>query len=230
VRRHSKGEMPLLHFPPQRGTFPSVCRPSLGYGPGAVYTMRPMYPFTLRLGLVLALPSSLLIAQPTEDFQRDVIFQPTPQRVVEQMLELAGVTARDVVYDLGSGDGRIPITAAVEYGARGVGIEIDPQLIYFSRYDAQKKGVAGKVEFRREDLFRAQLRDATVVMLFLLPSLNERLKPRLRRQLRPGTRIVSYEFDMGDWKPDRKVKVGAWRTIYLWTVPGRASRNAGLSP
>ena len=138
------------------------------------------------------------------------------------MLKLAGVTKKDVLYDLGCGDGRIVITAARQYGARGVGVDIDPQRIRESNENAKSAGVADRVKFLQQDLFETDLRDATVVTLYLLPSINLKLRPKLLDELKPGTRVVSHAFDMGDWKPDKEVKVPdtiGERTIYLWVVP-----------
>jgi cyclopropane fatty-acyl-phospholipid synthase-like methyltransferase len=148
----------------------------------------------------------------------DVRFVGTPQSVVEAMLDLAEVTSRDVVYDLGSGDGRIPITAASKYGARGVGIEIDPLLIRRSLDNLAKSRVGDRVRFINQDLFEANITEATVVTLFLLPRLNLELMPKLKRDLRPGTRIVSHQFTMGDtWPPERSRDVDGLM-IYLWTI------------
>lgn len=154
----------------------------------------------------------------------DVIFVPTPQEVVEDMLRLADVKKGDVLYDLGSGDGRIPITAAKKYGVRAVGIDIDPHRISEARVNAKKAGVEKQVEFREGDLFAMDFREATVVTLYLLPELNLKLAPRLRAEMKPGTRIVSHQFDMGDWRPDKKLELGG-RTVYFWTVPERKARN-----
>lgn len=151
---------------------------------------------------------------------RDVPFVPTPEAVVETMLELAKVGPADVVYDLGSGDGRIVIAAAQKHGARGVGIDIDPQRIKEARDNAREAGVADRVEFRRGDLFKANLSEATVVTLYLLSSVNMQLRPKLLRELKPGTRIVSHAFDMGDWKPVESRKV-AGTTVHYWVVPPR---------
>jgi SAM-dependent methyltransferase len=148
----------------------------------------------------------------------DAPFIVTKEDVVEGMLRLAGVGPNDVVYDLGCGDGRIPIMAAQKFGARGVGVEIDTVLVKLARENAVKAGVANRVEFRLEDLFKTDVRPATVMALFLLPEMMERLKFTFRQQLRPGSRIVAHEFGMGgDWPPDRSVKVGS-STIHLWTV------------
>ena len=147
----------------------------------------------------------------------DVFYVPTPPAVVDAMLEMAGVTAADVVYDLGCGDGRIPIAAAERYGARGVGIDIDPKRIAEARENAKAAGVADRVTFLNEDLFSSDISAATVVTLYLLPSLNEKLIPKLKA-LRPGTRIVSHAFDMGNtWPPERKAEA-AGKTIYFWTI------------
>jgi len=150
----------------------------------------------------------------------DVIYVPTPPDVVEAMLKVAAVSSRDIIYDLGSGDGRIPITAAQKYGARGVGIDIDPQRIREANENAQKAGVTDKVRFLNEDLFQANISEATVVTLYLLGSLNEKLRPKLLRDLKPGTRIVSHAFRMGDWAPEQTLEVGG-RTVYFWRVPPR---------
>ena len=150
----------------------------------------------------------------------DVPFVPTPAQAVSAMLKLAGVKKDDVVYDLGSGDGRIVIAAARQYGARGVGIDIDPARVAEGERNAAAAGVEKRVRFVRQDLFDADIRDATVVTLYLLPRLNQRLRPKLLAELRPGTRVVSYGFDMGDWVPDRSVEVGS-STVYLWVIPRR---------
>jgi hypothetical protein len=153
----------------------------------------------------------------------DVIYVPTPNRVVDAMLQLANTNSNDVVYDLGSGDGRIPITAAQKYNARGVGIEIDPERVSEAKENAQNAGVTDRVEFQQQDLFQSDFSDATVVTLYLLSNLNEKLKPQLLQQLKPGTRIVSHAFDMGDWKPKETLEVDG-STIYLWIVPENAAQ------
>jgi cyclopropane fatty-acyl-phospholipid synthase-like methyltransferase len=155
----------------------------------------------------------------------EVPYVQTPTDVVSEMLKLAGVTADDVVYDLGSGDGRFVIAAARDFGARGVGIEIDPGLVAYSRELAQKAGVADRVTFRSDDLFETNLADATVVTLYLSYQMNQRLRPKLLRELRPGARIVSHEFDMAEWQPAQTKQVpwrDRWSTIFLWTVPPRS--------
>jgi SAM-dependent methyltransferase len=152
----------------------------------------------------------------------DVRYEPTPQHVVTEMLELARVGANDVVYDLGCGDGRIVITAVKTFGARGVCVDIDPERIRESRANAEQAGVAQRIRFLTQDLFETDLRDATVVTLFLWPSLNLKLRPTLWRDLAPGTRVVSYVHDMGDWSPreTRVVESGHGpRTIRLWVIP-----------
>jgi SAM-dependent methyltransferase len=153
-------------------------------------------------------------------------FVPTPQDVVERMLTLAGVTKDDVVYDLGSGDGRLVVTAAQKFGARGVGIDIDPDRIEEGRANAKRAGVEDRVEFRLQDAMQADLSDATVVTLYLLSSSNVRLRPRLTSQLKPGARIVSHQFGMGDWPPEKVDTFtdhnGTSRTLYLWRTDGTA--------
>lgn len=146
----------------------------------------------------------------------DVVYVPTPQPVVHRMLELAKVGEGDVLYDLGSGDGRIPVTAAKLHGIRAVGVDIDPRRISEANLNAKRSGVDDKVTFVQGDLFETDLSKATVVTLYLLPSLNMKLRPTLE-QLEPGTRIVSHDFAMGDWQPDETEKLGS-STIYLWTV------------
>lgn len=158
---------------------------------------------------------------------QDVRYEPTPMHVVRTMLEMAKVGPGDVVYDLGSGDGRIVITAAKEFGARGVGIEIHPPLVERSRRNALDAGVTDAVEFRVEDMYTADIRGATVVTLFLHPTPNLELRPRLRGDLPPGARVVSYMWDMGDWTPDEVRRAGQHR-VFLWRIaprepPGRDS-------
>ncbi|NWF57870.1 MAG: class I SAM-dependent methyltransferase [Fischerella sp.] len=154
----------------------------------------------------------------------DVPYVPTPQPVVDAMLKLANVGPNDVIYDLGSGDGRIPITAAQKYGIRGVGVDIDPQRVREANANAQKAKVTNQVEFRQQDLFQTDLSEATVVTLYLLPDINLKLRPKLLQELKPGTRIVSHAFDMGEWKPQQVERVDG-RTIYLWVVPEQVPAN-----
>ncbi|MUL37608.1 SAM-dependent methyltransferase [Gloeocapsopsis dulcis] len=155
----------------------------------------------------------------------DVVYVPTPQEVVNEMLTLAKVTKDDVIYDLGSGDGRIPITAAQKYGARGIGIDINPERIREANENAQKAGVTDRVQFLQQDLFQSDFSEATVVTLYLLPELNVKLRPQLFKQLKPGTRIVSHDFDMGDWKPDQVVQTQEGSTIYYWVIPEQIPAN-----
>ncbi|WP_413199625.1 SAM-dependent methyltransferase [Nostoc piscinale] len=153
----------------------------------------------------------------------DVPYVPTPQPVVDAMLQVAKVGKNDVLYDLGSGDGRIVVTAAQKYGTRGVGIDISPERIQEANANAQKAGVTDLVEFRQQDLFKTDLSQATVITLYLLPEVNLRLRPELLK-LKPGTRIVSHAFDMGDWKPQQTLQVDG-KTIYYWVVPQEIPAN-----
>jgi 2-polyprenyl-3-methyl-5-hydroxy-6-metoxy-1,4-benzoquinol methylase len=160
--------------------------------------------------------------------QLDVPYVPTPNEVVTQMLQLAKVQKGDVLYDLGSGDGRIVVTAAQKYGTRGVGIDINPERISEANANAQAAKVTDLVQFLQQDLFKTDLSEATVVTLYLLPDINVRLRSQLFKQLKPGTRIVSHDFDMGEWKPERVVQVqGPTRqhTLYYWTVPETVPAN-----
>jgi SAM-dependent methyltransferase len=152
----------------------------------------------------------------------DVPYEPSAPAVVEAMLQLADVKPGDVVYDLGCGDGRIVIAAA-KRGARGVGVDIDPARIQEARANARAAGVEDRVEFRVGDLFEANVAPASVVMLYLWPEVNLRLRPKLRAELRPGTRIVSHAHDMGDWAPQRTTVVGGARVL-LWIIPERSAR------
>ena len=172
--------------------------------------------------LALTLGAPLAAQAPVKP---DVFYLPTPQGVVKVMLELAKVTSTDVVYDLGSGDGRIPVTAAKVYGARGVGIDIDPERIREANANAQAAGVSGRVTFLNQDLFTIDISEATVVTLFLTPSLNTRLLPKLNQELRPGTRVVSHRWEMKDvagreYKPVHKELVEG-SNVYVWTIPIR---------
>jgi len=158
----------------------------------------------------------------------DVPYLPTTEPAVQAMLKLAGVKSGDIVYDLGCGDGRIVVAAAKDFGARAVGIDINPERIAEARANAKKAGVENRVRFEEADLFTADIHEATVVTLFLLSSVNQRLRPRLQQELQPGTRIVSNTFDMGEWKPDREATVEGVdentyfsRKLFLWTVPQR---------
>jgi SAM-dependent methyltransferase len=149
----------------------------------------------------------------------DIFYQPTPQDVVEEMLNRAGVTKDDVVYDLGCGDGRFVITAAKKFGARGVGIDIDPVRIKESNENARKMEVTDRVKFIEQDIFKTDISEATVVTLFLFPDVNLKLRPKLLHELRPGTRIVSHGYDMGEWECDDRDRVDN-KTFYYWVVPG----------
>ena len=153
----------------------------------------------------------------------DVIFVPSDLEVVTAMLELANVGPDDVVYDLGCGDGRIVIAAASRYGARGVGVDLDPERIREAQDNAARAGVTDKVTFLVQDLFATDVRPATVVALYLGTALNVRLRPKLLRELQPGSRVVSNDFDMRDWPPERTVEVPGDifdHRVFLWTIPG----------
>ncbi len=150
----------------------------------------------------------------------DVPFVPTPQQVVDKMLELANVQKGDFLIDLGSGDGRIPVTAAQRYGVRALGVDINPQRIKEANERAQAAGVTNLVEFRQADLFETDISQANVLTMYLLPSVNMKLRPKIWSDMKPGSRVVSHAFDMGDWAPEQKVTVDG-RTVYLWTVPPR---------
>jgi precorrin-6B methylase 2 len=153
----------------------------------------------------------------------DVIYVPTPPEVVDAMLKVANVRQGDVLYDLGSGDGRIPIMAVQKYNVmRATGIEINPERIMEAQENLKVAGVGDRVRFRNEDLFEANFSDATVVTLYLLPALNIKLLPKLLRDLKPGTRVVSHAFAMGDWKPDQTLEIGG-RAVYFWTIPARGT-------
>jgi len=181
--------------------------------------MRPLIP-AIALLLLTPMPAAAQggAADMMLDKRPDVIFVPTPQVVVDAMLKLAKVKKGDVLYDLGSGDGRIPVTAAKVYGVRGTGIDIDPERIAEANANARQQGVTDLVTFKRADLFATDFSDASVVTLYLLDSLNEKLRPKLLAELKPGTRIVSHAFRMGDWEPEQTQEVDG-RNIYLWTVP-----------
>lgn len=185
----------------------------------------------LAAAMIVAAPAAAIWAQavpapaPAAPRTPDVIFVPTPQPVVDAMLEMAKVHKGDILYDLGSGDGRIPITAAKRYGVRAVGIDIDPERIAEAKANARAAGVTDRVSFRQADLFTSDFSEASVVTLYLLDSLNEKLRPKLLRELKPGTRIVSHAFRMGDWEPERTQDVDG-RMIYFWTVPARKAARA----
>ena len=176
------------------------------------------------LAIVLLTPLSAATASAQPQPASLAPYVPTPQDVVDRMLEVAGVTADDVVFDLGCGDGRIVITAAQRYGARGVGIDFDPERIAEANANAERAGVQNLVTFIEQDAMLADVSDATVVTLYLLTSSNMKLRPLLTRQLRPGARIVSHAFRMGDWEPDETFQFdderGNGRTLYLWRADG----------
>jgi precorrin-6B methylase 2 len=163
-------------------------------------------------------PKSNATTKTTEAPKLDVPYVPTPQAVVDAMLKLANVTSKDVLYDLGCGDGRIVVTAAKEYGAKATGFDINPERIKEANANAKEAGVTDKVKFVEGNLFKVDYSPASVVTLYLLPTVNMKLRPMLLEQLKPGTRIVSHAFDMGDWQPDETMNVEG-STIYLWTVP-----------
>ncbi len=184
---------------------------------------------TALAGLLLTLPLAADPASQTAQKRPDAAhlapYVPTPQEVVDRMLQLGGVGKGDVVYDLGCGDGRIPITAAKRFGARGVGVDIDPQRIAEANANAKKEGVEHLVTFRLQDAMTTDVSDATVVTLYLLSASNLKLRPILTKQLKPGARIVSHSFSMGDWQPDKVDTFvdtsGTTRTLYLWKTDGK---------
>ena len=185
---------------------------------------------TLLCGILLAVSITVIGCneQPTSATtslrEPDVHYEPTSPDVVQVMFRLASVKADEVVYDLGCGDGRIVITAVREFGARGVCVDIDPQRIAESQENARKAGVTENIRFLNQDLFDTDVSEASVVMLFLSSELNLKLRPKLLRELKPGSRIVSHWHDMGDWKPQKAVRVRSSdreRSIYLWTIPPR---------
>lgn len=165
--------------------------------------------------------------QASPEVKRDVPYVPTPQNVVDEMLRLANVTKDDVVYDLGSGDGRLVITAVKNFGARrGFGVDIDPQRIAEGNANAKAAGVTDRVSFAVQDLFQTDLKEATVVTLYLLPEVNLKLRPKLMSELRPGSRVVSHSFDMGDWAPQKTVTVKpGGQKLYLWTIPAKTTQS-----
>lgn len=173
----------------------------------------------MRLAMILLVTSAGWIGA---QVQPDVPYVPTPQSVVNGMLNMADVKKGDIVYDLGCGDGRIVIAAVKNFGAaEGIGIDIDPERISEARENARKAGVEDKVRFEQRNLFEADIKRATVVTLYLLPDINLKLRPKLWTDLKPGTRIVSHAFDMDDWKPEKKLNVDG-RNLFFWTVPEKA--------
>jgi precorrin-6B methylase 2 len=176
--------------------------------------------FLFLLAVSIPAPANSQAQKAAEKRSPDVHYVPTPPEVVDEMLKMAEVKKGDIIYDLGSGDGRIVITAAKKFGTRGVGIDIDPARIKEAQQNAQAAGVANLVKFRNEDLFTAKISEATVVTLYLLDTLNEKLRPKLWRELKPGTRIVSHAFRMGDWQPEKNADVNG-RQVYFWRVPAK---------
>ena len=174
-----------------------------------------------RISITLLAASSIaagsLATQPRPQRPPDIHFTPTDQPVADAMLKLARTTSEDVVYDLGSGDGRIPVLAAQKYGARAVGVEIDPKLVELSRQVAREGEVADRVTFVEGDLFTTDISPATVVTLYLSASVNSRLEPKLRAELRPGARIVSHQFPIGNWPPDETLRVEK-EDLFLWRI------------
>jgi SAM-dependent methyltransferase len=178
-------------------------------------------------GIACGLTGLPVMAQNAPARQLDVPFEPTPQNVVNKMLEIAKVNKDDLVYDLGCGDGRIVVTAAKRYGARGVGIDLDPQRVTEARANAKEAGVEDRVKFIVGDLFQADFSDATVVTLFLFSHVNLQLRPQLWRQLKVGTRVVSHVWNMGDEWPPEKTEVVDGRTIYYWTITEAQKKAVG---
>jgi SAM-dependent methyltransferase len=158
-----------------------------------------------------------------EKLKLDVPFEPSEMEVVWEMLEIAQVNADDVVYDLGCGDGRIVIAAAKKFGARGIGVDLDPQRIRESLENARKAGVTDRVKFYVQDLFQTDIREARVLMLYLWPEVNLRLRPKLFQELDPGARVVSHSHDMGPWEPDRTVVAPNGHRINFWVIPANVS-------
>jgi SAM-dependent methyltransferase len=182
-------------------------------------------PLVALVGLVLTVPILAQTGQKRPDAPHLAPYVPTPQEVVDRMLQLGDVGKNDVVYDLGCGDGRIPITAAKRFGARGVGVDIDPQRIAEANANAKKEGVTHLVSFKLQDAMATDVSEATVVTLYLLSASNLKLRPMLTKQLKSGSRIVSHAFSMGDWQPDKVDTFidtsGTTRTLYLWKTDGK---------
>lgn len=183
---------------------------------------------TILAGLMVLAAGPVYTAAQFQEFNvaraPDVIYVPTPTVVVEQMLRMAAIKPGEMVYDLGCGDGRIVIAAARDFAAHGIGVDIDPKRIAESKANAETAGVTDRVQFQQADLFTMNFSDADVVMLYLLPALNVRLRPRLLDELRPGTRIVSHAFMMGDWQPDERAQVGnPEKSVYYWVIPAKVA-------
>jgi SAM-dependent methyltransferase len=183
----------------------------------------------IRLFVILALLIGTVQAQTPElgQVSKDSVWVPTPERMIQRMLQLADTTDKDVVLDLGSGDGRIPIHAAKHFGARGIGVELEGNLVELARKAAAAQGVAHRVQFVQQDLFMYDMSAATVIALYISPGVMDRLKPRFL-QLKPGTRIASHHFTLGDWEPDEIVRVEG-RTGYLWVVPAQVKGDWAVS-
>lgn len=179
-------------------------------------------PFALPSLVQAGTSDPIVLAQATRT--PDVVFVPTPQEVVDAMMAVAKVGPKDVLYDLGCGDGRLVITAAQKHGARAIGIDIDPERIREANANARNAKVTDRVKFIQADLFETDFREATVVTLYLLPSLNLKLRPKLWRELKPGTRVVSHDFDMGDWVPEQRLNVAS-RAVYFWRITGKEPKS-----
>ncbi len=209
--------------PPALAVFPSAAAYTRAVNRRMIRLLGPVLTTAALSGCAAGVPSGG-VGEPAGPVKLDVIFVATDLSIVNAMLTLAGVTRDDVVYDLGCGDGRIVIAAAKEFGARGVGVDLDPQRIREAQANAARAGVADRVTFRVEDLFDADIQSATVVTLFLSPELNARLRPKLTSQLRPGTRIVSHRYGIGDWVPERTLTLTVREIsnhVFLWRVPDR---------
>jgi precorrin-6B methylase 2 len=177
-------------------------------------------PSRLAFALAPVFAVAFSLAAAAQTVQRDVPYVPTPEHVVKRMLELAQIKKGEFMMDLGSGDGRIAIAAARDHGARAIGIDIDPQRIKEANENAKKAGVSDRVTFKQENLFETPIKDANVITMYLLTSVNAKLRPRLLDELRPGTRLVSHAFDMGDWEPEVHETVDG-RSVYMWIVPAK---------
>ncbi len=179
------------------------------------------------LGNTAVVPGVESTAMPTPKRDLDVPYVPTHQMIVDEMLRMAEVKGDDVLYDLGSGDGRIPITAAKQFGTRGVGIDLNPVRVTEANQNAREAGVTDKVRFVEGDIFKSDFREASVVTLYLLPAINLQLKPQLMEQLKPGTRVVSHNYDMGNWQPEQTKTIttpdGVDHFIYFWRIPEKQS-------
>ena len=182
--------------------------------------------FRILFAWIFITMASTALAREAQSVQLDVPYVPTPKPVVDKMLDMASVKEGDVVYDLGCGDGRIVITAAKERGARGIGIDLNPQRIAEANTNAKSAGVTNKVKFLVGDLYKANFSGASVVTLYLLPEVNRKLRPQLWKQLKVGSRVVSHAFDMGnEWPPEREEKVNG-TTVYFWTITEENKRAA----